>query len=90
MQDRWDVVHIHVDLDVYDPVLVGPANGYPAPGGLTEQEVTGFVEQIAFGGPSSRPRWLSYDPDHDPPRRVAAAAQDLLVRLAGHADTAAP
>jgi arginase len=90
VQDRWDVVLIHVDLDVYDPVLVGPANGYPAPGGLTEQEVTGFVDQIASRWPVVSAALASYDPDHDTSRRVAAAAQDLLVRLAGHADPAAP
>jgi len=90
MQHRWDVVHVHVDLDVYDPVLVGPANGYPAPGGLTEQEVAGFVEQIASRWPVVSATMASYDPDHDPSRRVAAAAQDLLVLLADHADPSAP
>ena len=68
----------------------GTGERFPAPGGLTELEVTGFVEQIASRWPVVSAAMASYDPDHDRSRRVAAAAQDLLVRLADHADPAAP
>ena len=41
-----DVVHFHVDLDVYDP-SIAPANSYAAPDGLLAHDVRRIVCQTA-------------------------------------------
>ncbi|MEX5721390.1 arginase family protein [Geodermatophilus maliterrae] len=81
---RVDVVHWHVDLDVYDP-SIAPANDYAAPGGLTVGEVLDLLERTAARLPVVSATLASYDPAHDPVGRLRATALDLLEQVAARA-----
>jgi arginase len=76
-----DQVHIHIDLDVYDP-SIAPANGYAAPDGLSAEEVHRVVRQVADQIPLTSATLAAYDPAHDPRRRMESTALTLLMLLA--------
>jgi arginase len=62
-----DVVHIHVDLDVYDPSIAA-ANDYAAPDGLTAGQVQDVVQCVADELPVASATLACYDPSYDPLR----------------------
>ena len=76
-----DVVHVHVDLDVYDP-SIAPANGYAEHDGLTAGQVQRIVRQIAARIPIGSATLASYDPSYDPAGRMRDTALDLLTLIA--------
>jgi arginase len=76
-----DVVHIHVDLDVYDPSIAA-ANSYAAPDGLTAGQVQDVVQCVADELPVASATLASYDPSYDPSGRMCQTALDLLGLLA--------
>lgn len=91
LADRVDVVHVHVDLDVYDP-SIAPANSYAAPDGLAANEVQQIVRLAADRLPIAAATLASYDPAYDPDGRMRDTALDLLellvdVATATHRDT---
>ena len=76
-----DVVHFHVDLDVYDP-SIAPANSYAAPDGLLAGDVQRIVAQTADRVPIVSAALASYDPTLDPAARLRDTAIDLAGKLA--------
>lgn len=76
-----DIVHVHVDLDVYDP-SIAPANSYAAADGLSADEVLQVVRQVAGRVPIVSATLASYDPAYDPRDRMAHTALELLAELA--------
>jgi len=75
-------VHVHVDLDVLDPDLVGPANSYALPGGVTEAQLQDLLSLILREFSLSSASIASYDPSLDPTGAVAAAGLNLVSLLA--------
>ncbi|RZQ61901.1 arginase family protein [Amycolatopsis suaedae] len=71
-------VHLHVDLDVHDALLVGRANEYAVPGGPGATEVRRIVEAVAGLLPVVSATFAAYDPAFDTGDAVRAAALDLL------------
>lgn len=84
LADRVDVVHWHVDLDVYDPAIA-PANGYAAPGGLSAGDVLDLFERTAAQLPVASATLASYDPSYDREGRLRDTALDLLEAVAARA-----
>ena len=81
---RVDVVHWHVDLDVYDPAIA-PANGYAAPGGLSAGDVLDLFERTAAQLPVVSATLASYDPSYDGAGRLRDTALDLREAVAARA-----
>jgi arginase len=79
---RVDVVHLHVDLDVYDP-SIAPANGYAAPDGLSAADVLRIARRAAAAAPLGSATLASYDPSFDPAGRLRDTALELLEVVAG-------
>lgn len=76
-------VHVHVDLDVLDAEIVGPANCYALADGLTESQLLALLGEIAGGFQIASVSLASYDPQLDTSGRVGAAGAaviDLLAR----------
>lgn len=69
---RWSTahrghgVHVHVDADVYDPVRVGPANGFQTAGGLDAESLRTIVAGALNEAPLRSVSLASYDPGVDP------------------------
>lgn len=84
-----DVVHFHVDLDVYDP-SIAPANSYATPDGLLAHDVHRIVRQTAGHLPVVSATLASYDPALDPAGRMRDTALDLLGQLASTATPLLP
>lgn len=78
-------VHVHVDLDVLDPELVGPANALAPSGGLSAEELERALGLVADRFDVVSGTMSSYDPDLDGEGRVLDAARRLARALAGHA-----
>jgi arginase len=74
--------YIHIDLDVLDPRLFGPANGFSAPGGLTPGHVLAIAEQVAASTRIAGLTIASYDPAVDEKGTLAASAVGLIGDLA--------
>ncbi|MFD5213954.1 arginase family protein [Microbacterium sp. NPDC058345] len=83
---RADVVHLHIDLDVYDP-SVGRANEYAAPGGLLADEVLDIVTLATGILPIGSATIASYDPSFDPDGAISSAAVQLLGVIADGAQS---
>lgn len=78
---RVDAVHVHIDLDVYDPSLA-PANSFAAPGGLLADDVRRILVGIAERTRITSATLASYDPRCDRGSRIRDTALDVLVLLA--------
>jgi arginase len=78
---RVDAVHLHVDLDVYDP-SIAPANSYAAPDGLSAADVRSIVQTVAGRLPIVSSTLAAYDPELDPAGRMLDTALDLLDLIA--------
>jgi arginase len=75
-------VHVHVDLDVLDPELVGPANSYALPDGLTEAQLLRSLTSILESFELASASVASYDPEVDIGGAVARAGLDAIAVLA--------
>lgn len=75
-------VHIHVDLDVLDPDLVGRANSYALPGGVTDAQLQDLLALILDEFELASASVASYDPRLDHDGAVAAAGLEVISRLA--------
>lgn len=75
-------VHVHVDLDVLDPDLVGPANSYALPKGLTVEQLLNQLRLILRKFPLASASVASYDPSFDNRGDVCAAAFQVITLLA--------
>lgn len=78
---RVDVIHLHVDLDVYDP-SIAPANDYAAPDGFSAEDVREIVTLIARAVPIGSATLASYDPSLDPDGALRDTALGLLSHIA--------
>ena len=81
LADEADIVHFHVDLDVYDP-SIAPANSYATADGLLAGDVRRIITQTASHLPIASAALASYDPAFDPHARMRQTAVDLLEQLA--------
>jgi arginase len=70
-----------VDLDVLDPDLVGEANGYALPNGLTAKQLLEQLRLISKEFPLASASMASYDPTYDSNGNVSAAALQVVTLL---------
>jgi len=70
-------IHIHLDLDVFDP-SIAPANYAAAEGGLLKDDVIKIIKQIKGVFPISSLSVASYDPDFDAERKLLKVACDVI------------
>lgn len=75
-----DGVHVHIDLDVHDPIHCR-ANSYQPGGGLSPDEVQACVRAIAGKLPLLGATLTAYDPEADRERRGLAVGLDLIAML---------
>jgi arginase len=73
VRGRVGRVHVHLDLDVLDPDVVGPANEFAPEGGLTAEEVEGSIRVIRERLEVTSATVASYDPSFDRKGRVLDA-----------------
>jgi len=71
-------VHVHVDVDVFDPEIVGRANAYAAPNGLSEAEVISVLRVAAEASRITSLSIASYDPLQDRAGGVLAATLSVI------------
>ena len=74
-------IHLHVDLDVHDPVLA-PANEFAPPDGLTPAQVQDCVREIAAARPICSASFAAYDPAVDPSGTCLEAGLRLIEQVA--------
>jgi arginase len=79
-------VYLHVDLDVHDP-SEGVANPFPAPGGLTGDEVRNVVRAVAARLPIAAAAITAYDPTCDADGRMLEVGLSLMELIAEVAAT---
>lgn len=77
-------VHVHVDLDVLDPDLVGPANSYALPKGLTVEQLLAHLTLILQVFPLASASLGSFDPAYDNSGNISAAASEIVTLLASN------
>ncbi|HEX8640632.1 MAG TPA: arginase family protein [Allosphingosinicella sp.] len=75
-------VHVHVDLDVLDPELVGPANDWALPGGVSSVQLKALLEAILAEFHLASASVASYDPRLDRDGAVGAAGLEAIATLA--------
>jgi arginase len=66
-------VHVHLDLDVLDPEVVGPANEFALEGGISAEETEACVKAIRERFEIASATVAPYDPSFDQERRVLEA-----------------
>jgi arginase len=66
-------VHVHLDLDVLDPEVVGPANEFALGGGISAEEAEACVKAIRERFEIASATVASYDPSFDQEGRVLGA-----------------
>jgi arginase len=76
-----DGVHIHIDLDVFDPSIAA-ANSYAAPHGLFPDEVSAVLRQAAQRLPITSATLSAWDPSHDHNGHLRNIALELIQLLA--------
>ena len=74
-------LHVHVDLDVVDPLEM-PAHNYPAPGGPSLREVRAALEHLAATGRVAAVSFSTWNPALPGADRAAAAAATLTAPFA--------
>jgi arginase len=75
-------LHVHVDLDVLDRDVVGPANSYALPEGLTVEQLLEQLRLILREFPLASASVASFDPTCDNTGNVSAAAFEVITLLA--------
>ncbi|NHN57081.1 arginase family protein [Calidifontibacter sp. DB0510] len=71
-------VHLHLDLDVFDP-SIAPANAWAVTDGLVPDDVRALVDGLTV--PLTSMTVASYDPSFDPAGHLSEAVLSLLVDL---------
>ena len=82
LRGRARGVYVHLDLDVLDPDLVAPANGFARPGGMTTEQVVGALRIIRSRFVLAAAGIASYDPACDEDGRVLHAGIEFAEVLA--------
>lgn len=75
-------IHIHVDLDVLDPDLVGPANSYALSGGLSTAQLLAALDSATNAFELATASVASYDPKVGRSGSIAAAGVKVVTLLA--------
>jgi arginase len=75
-------LYMHVDLDCLDP-SVGKANQFSAPDGLSLERVLMLEREAVEAFELVCAAVTAYNPDFDPDGRMAAAATEIVLGLAG-------
>lgn len=75
-------VHVHLDLDVLDPEVVGPANEFALEGGISAEEAEACLRAIRERFEVTSATVASYDPHFDREGRVLGAGVALARALA--------
>jgi arginase len=86
LRARVSKVYVHLDLDVLDPGLVAPANGFAPPDGFAVDEVALAIREVAGRVTIAAAGIASYDPSSDEGGRVSRAGIALARELAGGVD----
>ena len=86
LRARVSKVYVHLDLDVLDPGLVAPANGFAPPDGFAVDEVALAIREVAGRVTIAAAGIASYDPFSDEGGRVSRAGIELARELAGGVD----
>jgi arginase len=71
-------LYVHLDLDVLDPDLVGPANEFVKPDGLSVDDVRQVIALVGDRFTVVALGLTCYDPSYDRDDRVLAAALELV------------
>jgi arginase len=79
-------IHVHVDLDVLDPDLVGRANDYALHGGLSVEQLLSHIRFLLSTFTLVSASVASYDPSFDEDGAVCAAGREAIALLARGAD----
>ncbi len=74
-------VHIHIDLDVFDPSIAA-ANSYAAPNGLFPNEVSAVLRQAVQRLPITSATLSAWDPSYDHDGRLRNIALELVQLIA--------
>jgi arginase len=82
--------YVHIDLDVLDPALVGRANDYAVPGGLSVAEAVDVVREVAARCALAGVGLSAYDPELDVDGAVWGAGIALLEAAADAGTGAQP
>jgi arginase len=80
-------LYLHVDIDVLDPAAA-PGVDFPAPGGLTLEELQSLVQRIAGMGNLAALALTAVNPEKDPEGRTTRAAVDVIVAAVSAAASA--
>jgi arginase len=75
-------IYVHVDLDSLDP-SVGQANEFSAPDGLSLGRVLMLQREVVEGFDPVCAAVTAYNPDFDSDGRMAGAATEIVLGLAG-------
>lgn len=81
LRPQTRAVYLHVDLDVLDPVAVGPANRFAAPGGFSLDDVRNVVRALRAEHEISAATISAYDPSFDSTRAVRDAAFAIIQEI---------
>jgi len=81
LRTRVEEVYLHLDLDVLDPQLA-PANEYPAPGGLSIEELESAVLMVGEKLRVRAAAITAYNPEYDPEGRTLQAGLRLMGAIA--------
>ena len=72
---------LHLDLDVLDAEIVGRANAYAMPGGVSAGELAEAVATVAGAAELAALTISAYDPAHDTGGGVRAALREALAAV---------
>jgi arginase len=75
-------LYLHLDLDVFDPDTVAPANPYAEPGGLAPHEVHAAIDTLAARCVIAATALTAFDPTCDADDRMLGAALNAMRVLA--------
>ena len=74
-------VYLHVDVDVFDPAKVAPANCFAEPDGLMPAHVRDLIAVVGRTFPIGAMALTAYDPDCDPDGGVPPAAAEIVAAV---------
>jgi arginase len=85
LAEKTRAVHLHLDIDVLNSQDY-PANEYPAPGGLSLEELESAIEAIRKGLSIRSATLSAYNPAYDPEGKTLRAGLRLIQTIAENID----
>lgn len=77
LSQREDIIYVHVDLDILDPVLA-PAAGLPSPGGLTGKQLGKSLATLLSFPKVQALAFASYNSDEDEDKKTLKEVLDAI------------